>query len=43
MEKTIITNAVFAIVKAGLRIIAKRTDNKVDDKVIDFVEAVYKK
>lgn len=41
MEKTILTKAVFYIILKGLKFISKRTDNKIDDGIVEFVEGTF--
>ncbi len=41
MEKTLITKAVFYLVLKGLKLLSKKTDNKIDDKVINIVEETF--
>lgn len=42
MEKTLITKAVGYLVFQGLKLLAKKTDNGIDDRIIEYVEHVYK-
>ena len=41
MEKTIITKVVFYLGLVAIKIVANRSDNKIDDKVVEWLEGVF--
>ncbi len=41
MEKTLITRAIFYLALQLIKVLVKRTDNKIDDAVVDTIDKTF--